>query len=531
MHVLAIDIGTYSIKYVSSFVDKRKTNHLDMSEVVVRDFVEDHRGISLTDAQVMIVQQILESHARSDSRIIFQAYNEMMTTRFLNLPVKSKKKADLMLPFQLEEDIPYALSEIHFGYRLESAKTQHFALVGLAREEIFDSYYQNLKEHYSLPNILTTEASVVENYFNQNALAGPFCVLDIGHKTTKAYFFYNSRLIVTHVSYFGGENINEMIARNYKIEPDEAIIYKHQNAFLLNNSQLSEVDESQREFALAMDKTFHELVADFLRWKIGFKVNYGLSLGHVYITGGTTNIRNIANYLTEKLETRVVLLETFDKIEGEKIDLNPKNKSKFALANMMAIGMKRKNRFINLLNGRFAQASSAEIPLHSFAFIGFRIAVVAGLFAISFMAERFFIERDIKKINSRISGLMKDPTLSIPGRLRRAIATNPKPVYDALVKKQRGIRQEINTVQAAIEIQALSPLISISQIAASTQTTLVQFDSSDIGDIKAIFSAESADELNNLKAAFERSTLDDVQVSIDTEKLQLNLSASAINGR
>jgi hypothetical protein len=29
--------------------------------------------------------------------------------------------------------------------------------------------------------------------------AGPFCVLDIGHRTTKAYFFYNGRLIATHV--------------------------------------------------------------------------------------------------------------------------------------------------------------------------------------------------------------------------------------------------------------------------------------------------------------------------------------------
>ena len=531
MHVLAIDVGTFSVKYVSSLVDKRKTNHLDMSEIVVRDFIEDHPDISIIDAQIMIVQELIDSHARPDSRIIFQASNEMMTTRFLNLPVKSKKKADLMLPFQLEEDIPYALSEIHFGYRLEAAKTQHFALVGLAREEVFDSYFQNLKQHHAIPNILTTEASIVENYFNQNALAGPFCVLDIGHKTTKAYFFFNSRLIVTHVSYFGGENINEMIARNYKIEPDEAMIYKHQNAFLLNTPQLAEVDEAQREFAIAMDKVFHELITDFLRWKIGFKVNYGLSVGHVYITGGTTNIRNIANYLTEKFETRVVLLETFDKVEGEKIDLNPKNKSKFALSNMMAIGMKRKNRFINLLTGRFAQASTSEIPLHSFAFIGVRVALVSVLFIISLMAERFFIERDIKKLNTKISSMVKNPTLSIPGRLRRAIATNPKPVYDSLVKKQRGIKQEISTIQSAIEIQALSPLVSISQIAASTQTTLVEFDSNDIGEIKATFTAETPDELNNLKAAFERSTLDDVQVSIDKNNLQLKLSASSNHGR
>ena len=211
-----------------------------------------------------------------------------------------------MLPFQLEEDIPFALSEIHYAYRMEPAKTQHFALVGLVRETTFETYYNTYKEKNALPNILTSEASSVENYFNQNAIAGPFCVLDIGHKTTKAYFFYNSRLIVTHVSYTGGSEINEMIAQTYKIDSDEAIFYKHQNAFLLTSNQFDEVDQAQRDFATAMDKTLAPLVADFSRWKIGLKVNYGLSLQHIFITGGTSNIKNITNYLTEKWATKVV---------------------------------------------------------------------------------------------------------------------------------------------------------------------------------------------------------------------------------
>ena len=526
MHVLAIDVGSYSVKYISSFVDKRKVNHVEMSEIILRDYMNDHPELTQVDAQASIVQEIMDSTARPDSRVIFQADNELMTTRFLTLPVKSKKKAELMLPFQLEEDIPFALSEIHYGYRMEPAKTQFFALVGLIRESTFETYYNAYKDKNALPNILTTEASTAENYFNQNPIAGPFCVLDIGHKTTKAYFFYNSRLIVTHVGYVGGHDINEMIAQTYKIDPDEAIFYKHQNAFLLTTSQYDEVDQAQKEFANAMDKTLSPLVSDFARWKIGFKVNYGLSLQHVFITGGSSNIKNIANYLTEKWDTKVVLLETFDKVEGEKIDLNPKNKSKYALANMMAVGMKRKNRFINLLNGRFAQASAAEIPLHSFAFLGVRVASVAALILISLLAERFFIERDIAFVNTKLNSVARNEVLAINGRLRRTMVSNPKPVLDSLIKRQRGIRQEISTIQAAVDIKALSPLVMISQLAASTQATLTEFKSTDIGEITATFTAENASDLNNLKAQFERSTLSDVVVEIDSGKLQLKLTAS-----
>jgi general secretion pathway protein L len=525
MHVLAIDVGSYSVKYISSFVEKRRVNHVEMSEIILRDYMNDHPDLITLDAQATIVQEIIDSTARPDTRVIFQVDNEMLTTRFLTLPVKSKKKAELMLPFQLEEDIPFALSEIHYGYRMEAAKTQHFALVGLLRENSFETYYNTFKEKNALPNILTSEASTIENYFNQNAIAGPFCVLDIGHKTTKAYFFYNSRLIVTHVSYMGGTDINEMIAQTYKIDPDEAIFYKHQNAFLLTSSQFDEVDQAQRDFATAMDKTLSPLIADFARWKIGFKVNYGLSLQHIFITGGTSNIKNIANYLTEKWDIKVALLETFDKIEGEKIDLNPKNKSKYALANMMATGMKRKNRFINLLTGKFAQASAAEIPLHSFAFLGVRVAAVAAVLLVSLLAERFFIERDIKFVNLKLNTVMKNDVLNLNGRLRRSVATNPKPILDSLNKRQKGIRQEISTIQSAIEIKALSPLVSISQLAAPTQATLVEFKVSELNEITAVFTAEAPAELNNLKAQLERSTLQDVVIEVDQKKLQLKMKA------
>jgi general secretion pathway protein L len=526
MHVLSIDVGTYSVKYISSFVEKRRVNHVEMSEVILHDYINDHPELNSLEAQATIVRELLDTIARPDTRVIFQANNEMLTNRFLTLPVKSKKKAELMLPFQLEEDIPFALSEIHYGHRMESAKTQHLALVSLVRETTFEAYYNTFRSKNALPTILTSEASAVENFFNQNAIAGPFCVLDIGHTTTKAYFFYNSRLIVTHSSYMGGHDINQMIAQTYKIEPDEAIFYKHQNAFLLTSTQFDEVDSAQREFATAMDRIFSTLNADFSRWKIGFKINFGLSLQHIFITGGTSNIKNITNYLTEKWETKVVLLETFDKIESEKIDLNPKNKSKYALANMMASGMKRKNRFINLLSGKFAQTSTSEIPLHSFAFLGVRVASVALVLLFALLTERFFIQKDIKFVNTKLNTVTKNSVLAINGRLRRSLASNPKPILDSLVKRQRGVRQEISTVQSAIETKALSPLVIISQIAASSQATLIEFKTTDIGEISATFEAQAAGDLNNLKAQFERSTLTDVVAVINQANLQLTLTAS-----
>ncbi len=526
MHILAIDAGSYSVKYLSSYVERKKIYHADMSEIVIRDYMSDHKDLTPEEALNSIIQDIIDLNTRPDTRIIYQVDQRMMTTRFLTLPVKSKKKAELMLPFQLEEDIPFPMSDIHFAYRMEGQKSQHTALIELVKNAIFEPFYNPLRDKNILPNILTTESSVVENYFHQIPMSGTFCVLDVGHTTTKAYFFYNSRLLMSHISYVGGQQINEMIAENYQINMDDAVIYKHQHAFLLTSSQYAEVEPEQRDFAASMDKVFSNLTGDFLRWKIGFKLNLGVNLQHIYICGGSANIKNIANYISEKWDVKASLLETFDKVEVDKIDANAINKSKYALVNMMAIGFRQKNRFINLLTGRFAQASHSELPLHSFAFISVRAAIVTIILTISLFAERFFIEKDITSINAKMSSILKNEELQLPGRLKRQAVLNPKPVFDKLISKQREIKQEVSILQSAIELNSLPPLLTVSQISAGHQgATLIEFKSSETGDISATFTAETVDDLNKLKKQFEQSSLLEVQGTVYNEKLQLKVSA------
>lgn len=527
MHVLAIDIGSYSIKYVSSFVEKRSITHVEMSEIILQDYLTDHPDVNELEAQANIIKELIDTVARPDTKIIYQIPQHLVTTRFLNLPVKNKKKAEMMVPFQLEEDIPYSLSEIHYSYKLETQKTQCHALVELSRLNEFEPFYQVFKEKDILPHIMTTETSAMDTYFMDNSMMGSYAVIDIGHKTTKAFFFYNGRLISSHTSFFGGQLINEAIAENYKIELDEAVFYKHQNAYYLTSSQYDDVDEAQKDFAKMMDRVSTPIVSDFARWKIGVKMNFGLSLEHVFICGGTSNIKNMTNYLGEKWDVKVSLLESFERVQTEKIDLHSKNKCKFVLANLLAQGWRRKNKLLNFLTGKFAQASLADMPVHSMAFIATRVAAVAAVLTISLMVERLLIQRDIKAVNVKLTSMMKNDDLQITGRVRRQFLTDVKPVYDAVVKKQRAVRQEISTLQSAIEVQALAPLVRISQLASqSPATTMIEFKVTDLKEISAVFSADKVEDLEQLKKNFERSELESLQATVDPQNLKLTISAT-----
>ena len=523
MHILAIDLGNYSVKFISSNVERKKVQHNQMSEVVISDYQKENQIEDFYEAQMRIVKDILDQHKQPDTKVIYQAENEMMTSRFLQLPVKNKKKADLMLPFQLEEDLPYSLSETHYAYRLDNQKSHFSAIVELVKQTTFDEYFALIQKHRTTPSILTTETSVIENYFQQNNEQGCVCVLDLGHKTTKAYFFYNSKLMVSNVSYFGGQHINEMISETYKIDPTEAQIYKHQNAFLLTSQQLSEVNDAQKEFANAMDRVFSTLNFDFNRWKIGLKVNFGLKLDKVYITGGSSNIKNINSYLAEKWGVEVELFNPFNDIDTTKIDLNPKSKTKYFLANLLAASFRRKDLLINLLTGKYAQASGIDFPLHSFGFMGIRVAAVALLLVVSLFVERFFIQQDIKVVNGRLTTVLKNDELNLTPRLRRNIQTQPEAILSHLTKRTRSIEQEVSTIQSAVSIQALSPLVAISQSMGKLDATLVEYQVTDDKRISARFTANDPKVITTLKSQLESSALSSVNIeNIDEKTIQLN---------
>ncbi|MFA5583349.1 MAG: pilus assembly protein PilM [Bacteriovoracaceae bacterium] len=523
MHILAIDLGNYSVKFISSTVERKKVQHQKMSEIIIADYQKENRIEDFYDAQMMIAREIIDEYKKPDTKVIFQAENEMMTSRFLQLPVKSKKKAELMLPFQLEEDLPYPLSETHYSYRLDNQKTHFSAMVDLANQSLFDEYFSTIQKQRVVPSVLTTETSAVENYFFQKAEPGCFCVIDIGHKTSKAYFFYNSKLIISNLSYFGGHHINEMIAQTYNVDPDEAQIYKHQNAFLLTLNQYSEVNESQREFANSMDRVFSVLNTDFNRWKVGVKVNFDLKLEKVYITGGSSNIKNIVPYLSEKWNIDVQSFNSFEDIDTSKVDLNPKSKTKYFMANLLAYGYKRKDRFINLLTGKYAQASGIDFPLHSYAFIGVRVAAVSLLLAVSLLIQNYFINQDIKSVNAKLTAILRNDELNLNPRLRRSIQNQPDQILSHLTRRTRSIEQEISTLQSAVQIQALSPLVIISQAMGKLDATLIELQVTNDRLVNARFTVRDSETQKKLKTQLENSALLSVSVeNIDDKTIQMS---------
>ena len=94
--------------------------------------------------------------------------------------------------------------------------------------------------------MLTSEMSALQCLMSKSNLEeNNFCLIDLGHATTKVYFFHQKRIISNHISTIGGQVVDENISNTYDIPMGEVSIFKHQNSFFLTENQFDDVDEDK----------------------------------------------------------------------------------------------------------------------------------------------------------------------------------------------------------------------------------------------------------------------------------------------
>lgn len=523
MNILAIDLGTYSIKFMEATAVKRELFINRYHEVILSDYQKSHESSEeIDELQYKVVKAYL-SESEFKGKIIFQCPSGMCTFRPLELPTKSKRKADLMVPFQLEESLPFTLNNIHFGATYIPNNNGLDASISITQKDLFSVFHAKLEKKEIVPKLLTTESSTYQNYVLENNIEEPMCIVDIGHTTTKAFFFHHKKLISSHLSHVAGKNITEVIAKTYNTSMDDAVIYKHQNCYFLTKDQYDNVDNKQRDFALLMERVFTPLIADIKRWELGFRVNLGIEVHRIFLTGGSSYISNIDQYMAYELKTNTSFLspQIFHNLQAE--GLPPKEQRSYHLTTLMGKGVISSTPVVNLLSGDFVSNDYENLPLYSAAHMAIRTFLVAVLILTSLVVERFYLNKNNKNFNNKITRLLKKPELGISRREGRTFKKRPEKIYEKLKKRKREAMQEIRTLQASSKVNIAFPLVSLGNfVDKKSKVYLLKYNYRD-NLTKAVFSSEHMEELDILQDKLKKSPLKITSMSKDTNKKELSV--------
>lgn len=521
MNILAIDIGTYSIKFYEIKTERKTITESDKTEIILDD-VRPHYPTATTilDLQKEIVANFIQKKS-NDTRIIFQIPNDFITTRYLEIPGSSKRKTEQIIPFQLDENLPYSLGLAHFSSRLIKRNSGFSVISNITQLNVFKDFIHFFEAKDAQPTTITSEISIIQSYIENIRLNENCCILDIGHKTTKAYFIQDRKIVANHTTYLGGAHINELISKTYQISIEDAILYKHENAFFLTDRQLDSVRPEQKEFALLMKQLFLPLTQDFKRWDIGHRVKYGNNIDRIYLLGGSSQINGIDNFIEYFTGIKVNTLPPLTEIKN---DYSIHDKS-FFLVKMMALSERTPSALINFLSGRFQTTSSSIIPMHSAVFIWVRSSFIALLLFLSLAFERFVILNNNEKVlDNKISSLLKQNqqiAQDIPKNIRKEYKKSPENLLRALNKKNKIIKDEVNNILSSNTINALSPLAKLSRaIASNPKVSLVKF-SSDGQKIEAVFNSEELAELEKLQTQIKNVNFAEFDSKLKADRKEL----------
>ena len=276
MDILSIDIGTYSIKFVRGVLERRQIRFLDSHEEILSDGPKDfHPTMPLRERQIETIKSYWNESDNGNCRVIFQAPNWLLTSRYLTLPTNKQKQVVMMIPFQLEEKLPYPVTQSHYISWVEKKKDKSHVAISIIQKNDFQDYYNLLEQMEALPSILTSELFIMNCYLKNNPLPSSAAILDLGHETTKAYFVHNGTLVSNQTSCIGGKIIDEAIAQTYGIDLQEASDYKHKNCFFTTSDQYENITQEQKDFANLMERIFTPLIQEYKRWELGYRINYG----------------------------------------------------------------------------------------------------------------------------------------------------------------------------------------------------------------------------------------------------------------
>lgn len=463
MRSIGVDIGSFSVKIAEIESSSKYSRLVSYQEFPLSPDPNRDKRIEIID----IMRQVSQNWDIADTYVTMAIPQKNISLRRRAFPFRERHKILKSLAFELEDDIPFSQDDAVFESKITSFKGAQAFVLALAcpKERVQDRI--SLAQDCGLDlNILSMEgaafASLVENWQNPpyEELPGENLTpdqhkadvwLSIGHENSIFTVFHNGQLIFTRSIDFGGKQIAEAISSQFHIHYLEALKELQRKAFILLNNEGATAD--QIKFSDTIRHAIEPLMQEVKLSVIETKTELHFEIKEMHLLGGVSQIRNLAPYITQKIELPVNKLHELPVQFGMDLTSVTKNDLIAAPAIGLAIeGLRRpRNPAVNFLKADFAKQSqtlqhfverwSHTLQILGAAFLIFCVfAYLREDFAISLVSKT----QDVLKTQAAMIDL-KGPKASIKN-IRQYIKQKE------LEEKNRELVAKVQKINSAIDI-------------------------------------------------------------------------------
>ncbi len=498
--IIGLDIGSYSIKAVEIVNTFKSYEIANFYENVIPQ-MED-----LDPDQVIpsCMEQLFQQNDLKADRIITAMPGQYISSRVMSFSFADPRKIEAAIMAELEDAVPFNMDDMIIDHQiLGTMNDMTVALAVMTRKNFLRSFLEHLQRINIDPKLVDVDSLAFYNLAPYVEAEPGQCygLVDIGHEKTSLCIVQDGVLRMFRSINLGGRYLSEFLARDLEMQFAEAQRIKHRvSQVLCDGAQGEDLSGDDRLVAERITLASNAIVKELGRTFYAFKNWEKTPLSAIYISGGTSKIKNFDLYLQEQLE----IPAKANRIDKTDLKLNPDLSEHMAIMpqsiaiGMRAVGAAKRHSQINLRQGEFAFIQNYESLLKGSA-VAFRVVTAAiAIMCISYGIKFWFYKRQIETLRAQY---LKEYLQIFPSAKSQYIAgkyTFEKLRSDSLQKLQKEILSKNTAITTFIEENSASPALTILKSLSEVipkdlklDVTLYQYNTLATGGGKLVLRAET----------------------------------------
>jgi len=386
---LGLDLGTHSLKGV----EFRQTLR-GFEAVQLRTLPRSEAEAPLPE----LLRRFVELHRFSTEDVVVALPGERLSTRRLSFPFTERRRLAKVVPFAVEEDLPFDLEDVVVDWEIVRGDRSHAEVItSIASRAEVSALLALLDEAGCAPRTLEAEGLVLGNLCAVFDLPGRRLLADLGHTTSTICLLVDGRAVATRTFPLGGRHLTEALAGDRGLSLAEAERAKCEEGVF--GSSLSDVPP---QTAKVLDRFAREI----LRTQAAVEdLLGGQPPDELTLFGGTALLGRFDSYLSERtgIPTARLGLPRPESGEGLVAGGPP---ILFAPAIALALrGTAQATTSMNFRQDEFAVRVDVARALRDFRLTGWIALATLGLAALGFGIETALDARQVGALEAQVGQL------------------------------------------------------------------------------------------------------------------------------
>ena len=431
MRILGIDLGSGNVKAVEIDSAFRRYE--------IHEYHEERVGADEDPAAA--AGRLVARLPKKPDRTVVILRTGRATFRTLKLPLKDRKSILPAIEYELEDELPYELSESVYDYSILSTGSQGSQVhVASTLRKYVAELIQKLETAGIDPDIVTTETWAYKTLFNhilsKSDQENPVLLIQIGKRSSTYYVHWLGFPVLSREVNWGGDDVTQALAERYSIGPEDAERAKIDNGFVLPEEQRASATPEQAEFSDSISETLQKILFEIRQADLTCSNVTHRGISAIYLAGGASLLPGLRAVIEERSQIRTVPLQGMSAVAMSGVTYSEHTDATFALAvgaALCQVGPERSS-VVNLRKGDLSrQRGPGALTAEALRKPAYGAAAVLVSMIASLVVQNMTYEDRITEIDARLER-----------SLRTFLGTLSKSAFTTYLSNSKRVRERVD---------------------------------------------------------------------------------------